>query len=174
MTEELQLDELELLKGRADDMGISYHPAIGIEKLKAKIEEANEPVKVDTAAKSSSDKRKEHIKEATKLVRVRIVNMNPNKRDWPGEIFTASNRVVGTIKKYVPYDTEWHVPNFIYKMIKARKFRVTKEVSDGKGGKITQNRFMPEFSVEVLPQLTEQELKELATVQAKKGSIDND
>lgn len=175
MNEELQLDELELLKGRADDMGISYHPSVGLAKLKEKIEKAttkqDEP-KAEVVTKAAS--RKKHIDEATKLIRIRIVNMNPNKRDWQGEFFSASNRVVGTIKKYVPYDVEWHVPNFIFKMIKARKFRVTKEVGDGKGGKITQNRFMPEFSVEVLPQLTKAELENLATIQAKKGSIDND
>lgn len=175
MTEELKLDELELLKGRADDMGLKYHPSISLDKLKAKIEEAGTPKEEPVVAKVAGSKtRQEHVKEATKLVRLRIVNMNPNKRDWQGEFFSASNRVVGTIKKYVPYDVEWHVPNFIYKMIKARKFRVTKEVSNGKGGKITQNRFLPEFSVEVLPDLTPKELKELAELQAKKGSIDND
>jgi hypothetical protein len=175
MTEELKLDELELLKGRADDMGLKYHPSISLDKLKAKIEEANAPKEEPVVAKASGSKtRQEHVKEATKLIRIRIVNMNPNKREWQGEFFSASNRVVGTIKKYVPYDVEWHVPNFIFKMIKARKFRVTKEVSNGKGGKITQNRFLPEFSVEVLPDLTPAELKELAADQAKRGAVDKD
>ena len=174
MTDELKLDELELLKGRADDMGLKYHPSISLDKLKAKIAEANEPVQAAPAVLSRNERRKAHMDEAKKLIRVRIVNMNPNKRDWTGEFFSASNNVVGTIKRYVPYDTEWHVENFLYKTIKNRKFRVTKEVSDGKGGKITQNRFMPEFAVEELNPLTDKELKALADDQAKRGAVDSE
>jgi len=174
MTDELQLDELELLKGRADDMGIKYHPSISLEKLKVKIEEASEPKETTKVPATKNERRKAYIDEANKLIRVRVVNMNPNKRDWKGEFITVSNNVVGTIKRYVEFDVEWHVPNFVYKTLLSRKFRITKEESDGKGGKISKNRFMPEFSVEVLPQLTEQELKALAADQAKRGAIDKD
>lgn len=176
MTEELKLDELELLKGRADDMGLKYHPSISLEKLKAKIAEANEPKEEKPSASilSKSAKRQKHLKEATKLIRVRVVNMNPTKRDWQGEIVKVSNSVVGTLTKFVPYDVEYHVPNFMYKVLKSRKFRMTKEVGDGKGGKTTVNRFMPEFNIEVLEPLTEAELKALAADQAKRGAIDSE
>lgn len=176
MNDELQLDELELLKGRADDMGIKYHPSISLDKLKAKIAEASEPKEKEPTvlALTKNERRKAHIDEANKLIRVRVVNMNPNKRDWKGEFITVSNSVVGTIKRYVEFDVEWHVPNFVYKTLLSRKFRITKDESDGKGGKISKNRFMPEFSVEVLPQLSETELKALAADQAKRGAIDKD
>ena len=46
-------DELSALKTRADAMGISYHPSIGLEKLRAKVNGAietttEEPTKEET------------------------------------------------------------------------------------------------------------------------------
>ena len=38
-------DELTLLKERADMMGVKYHPSIGLEKLKEKVNEKLAPPK---------------------------------------------------------------------------------------------------------------------------------
>ncbi len=173
MSEELEVTELDALKQIADNMGLKYHPSISLEKLKDKVEKAREPVATKTVEKlNKMDARKDHIAEATKLVRVRVVNMNPTRRESKGEYITVSNKMVGTIKRFVPFDVVWHVEEFIYKTLKNRKFRKSVDEPDGKGGKISKNLFIPEFSVEVLPQLTEQELKDLAADQAARGAID--
>ncbi len=172
MSEELEVTELDALKQIADNMGLKYHPSISLEKLKDKVEKAREPVATKTVEKlNKMDARKTHIAEATKLVRVRVVNMNPTRRESKGEYITVSNKMVGTIKRFVPFDVVWHVEEFIYKTLKNRKFRKSVDEPDGKGGKISKNLFIPEFSVEVLPQLTEQELKDLAADQAARGAI---
>jgi len=173
MSEELEVTELDALKQIADNMGLKYHPSISLEKLKDKVEKAREPVATKTVEKlNKMDARKDHIAEASKLVRVRVVNMNPTRRESKGEYITVSNKMVGTIKRFVPFDVVWHVEEFIYKTLKNRKFRKSVDEPDGKGGKISKNLFIPEFSVEVLPQLTEQELKDLAADQAARGAID--
>jgi len=40
---EVLQDELTTLKGRADKLGIKYHPAIGVEKLRDKIDRVMNP-----------------------------------------------------------------------------------------------------------------------------------
>ena len=40
MTDKLETNELDSLKARADMMGVGYHPKIGLEKLKAKVNDA--------------------------------------------------------------------------------------------------------------------------------------
>lgn len=176
MTDELEVkqeSEIDALKKIADNMGLEYHPSIGVEKLKTKIEKAKEPVATKKVAKMNKmEARKELIKEAKKLVRVRIVNMNPMRRESKGEYFSVSNKMVGTVKRFVPFDVEWHIEDILYKTIKHRKFRKTVDEPDGKGGKISKNIFIPEFSVEVLPDLTTQELENLAADQAARGAID--
>jgi hypothetical protein len=169
-----QESEIDSLKLIATNMGLDFHPSIGVEKLKAKIAKAKEPVASKQVAKiNQMDARKEKINKAKKLVRVRISNMNPTRRESKGEYFSVSNAVVGTVKRFVPFDVEWHVEDILYKTIKNRRFRKTIEEPDGKGGKISKNIFLPEFSVELLPALTTQELKDLAADQSARGAIDN-
>jgi hypothetical protein len=59
-------------------------------------------------------------------------------------------------------------------MLKAKKFRQSYDVPDGKGGKIRKNRFVPEFAIEDLPDLTQVELDALAKDQTARGAIDKD
>lgn len=177
-------DELTILKERADKMGIKYHPAIGADKLAAKINEvlegeepeAEEVVEAVSAPTTESpQKRKLRLrKEATKLIRIRVTCMNPNKKEWQGEIFTFANSVVGTVKKYVPFNAEdgWHVPNCIYKQILDRQCQVFQSVKTERGVTVRKGKLIKEFAVEVLPPLTAEELAELGRVQAMGKNIE--
>lgn len=113
--------------------------------------------------------RKKLIAEATKLVRLRITNMDPKKRDLPGEIFTVANSYIGTVRKYVPFgevtEEGYHVPYCIYQMLKDRKFLNIKVIKR-RGREIVEHNYVPEFALEVLPPLTVEELKKLAAQQA--------
>lgn len=180
-------DELTALKQRADLLGISYHPSIGLEKLREKVNAAitsqdPEPeatptdpdAPVQEAKESEAAKRLRLRNEAAALVRIRITCMNPNKREWDGEIITAGNNAVGTFKKYIPFNNDegWHVPNIIYKQLLARECQVFVTVTDDRGNKVRRGKMIKEFAIEVLPQLTEKELAELARRQAMAKSVD--
>ena len=172
-------DELTALKQRADLLGISYHPSIGLEKLRDKVnasittteEPKAEPVQA--AAESENAKRIRLRNEAAALVRIRITCMNPAKKEWDGEIITAGNATVGTFKKFIPFNVDdgWHVPNIIYKQLRDRMCQifVTKTVN---GNKTRTGKMIKEFAIEVLPQLTTEELAELARRQAMANAID--
>lgn len=181
--DELQLDELTLLKQRAQTLGIKFHPSIGLESLRSKVsaaltgedaeEAAEEPVPEAPAAESRIQMRNRLRKEASALVRVRVTCMNPNKKEWKGEIFTASNSIVGTFRKYVQFNTEegWHVPQIILNMIKARQFQTFYTIKNERGVAVRKGKLVPEFAVEVLPPLTEKELLELSRRQALAGGV---
>jgi hypothetical protein len=203
MTEEntTQPSEIDTLKQRADLMGIKYHPNIGVEKLRNKInrqlelaqgmEDEDDGVTDDPTAEQAAKmqategeiydeaefrkrQRANKRREAGKLVRIRVTCMNPNKKEWEGEIISVGSAQLGTYKKYVPFNLEtgYHVPNIIYKAMKARKCTVFHTVKGPRGDKIRKGRLVNEFAIEVLPALTEAELKELARKQAMAGSID--
>lgn len=181
--DEPQLDELTLLKQRAQTLGIKFHPSIGLESLRSKVsaaltgedaeEAAEEPVPEAPAAESRIQMRNRLRKEASALVRVRVTCMNPNKKEWKGEIFTASNSIVGTFRKYVQFNTEegWHVPQIILNMIKARQFQTFYTIKNERGVAVRKGKLVPEFAVEVLPPLTEEELLELSRRQALAGGV---
>lgn len=132
-SQETQLpDERHILMQRARTMGLTFSPNIGVETLRARINEAiqsnekpvqepkreqNEerrPVPPRVAAEleaakrpprklTQSEIRKKLQKEQLKLVRCRITCLNPSKKDLPGEIITVSNRYLGNVRKFVPF-----------------------------------------------------------------------
>lgn len=170
-------DELNLLKERADRMGIPYSPKIGAEKLAQKINDAlaedlpetvEEAPVVKAKEETALQRRRRLRKEANKLVRVRITCMNPNKREWKGEFFMFSNSIVGSINKFVPFNAEdgWHVPQSVLGVIRDRECQIFTTVKTSRGVSVRKGRLIKEFAIEELPPLTQKELDELARVQA--------
>ena len=185
-TNEMQ-DELAALKARADLLGISYHPTIGLEKLRQKVNAA--VTKTDDAAtdtevveatqpvqESEAAKRLRLRNEAAKLIRIRLTCLNPVKKEWDGEIITAGNAAVGTYKKFIPFhsaDDGWHIPHIIYEQLMERMCQIFVSTTDPVTGiKTSRSKLIKEFNVVVLPQLTDDELAELARQQAVGGTIE--
>lgn len=174
-------DELSTLKARADLMGISYHPSIGVEKLRAKIadalisdaEDKEDPAVVQDTAKTETKESADEVRarkkrEASELIRIRVTCLNPFKKEWEGEIITAGNSAVGTFKKYVPFNADegWHVPRIIYNQLVQRQCQIFVTEKSKNGVTMRKGKLIKEFAVEVLPPLTKEELTELARRQA--------
>lgn len=172
--------ELELLKERADQMGIKYHPNIGVDSLRDKVNahlagdttDEAEPVQKATTGKT----RVQTYEEAMKLVRIRLTCMDPAKSDWPAEIITVSNDIVGDVRVAVPYKEEfyengYHVPNIIYQFLRERKYSSIK-TTKGPKGPVQTTIQANAYAIEVLPQLTPEELEDLRMQQAASKSID--
>lgn len=190
-TEETKADikmpsELDMLKQRAKLMGISHSPNIGVEALKAKIneklieEEKAAETKVEASTGTQKTKKKSlrqylHDREM-RLVRLRITNLDPKKKDLPGEIFTFANEYLGTVRKFIPYgeatDNGYHVPYCIYKQLRDRQFLDIKVTKDSRGREQVKTRMVREFALEILPDLTPKELAALAAQQAAAAGMD--
>ncbi|UEN68868.1 gp72 [Shigella virus Moo19] len=185
-------DELTVLKQRAKLMNISFSNNISLEKLRQKIADAqegkaSEPEQEEPEVNPLEDTKKAPVKETeaqmrqrirleqTRLIRVRIQNLDPKKKDLPGEIITVANEYMGTIRKFVPFgeatDNGYHIPYCIYEFLKNRKF-LNIRVSN-KGKKIEQ-AWVREFAIEELPPLTQEDLDKLAAAQTAAGSTNND
>lgn len=183
-------NELEILKFRAKQLGIKFREDIGIETLRQRIEsrlsgenpkdeEEKKVTKEVSKRKVSNDVLlRQHLqKEKMKLVRIRITNMNPSKRDIPGEIITVSNHYLGEVRKFVPYgehtENGYHVPYCIYTFLKNRKFQSIRTIKDRSKpfGVATRTEMVPEYAIEVLPNLSKKELDKLAASQAAAGGL---
>lgn len=179
-------DELAALKARADMMGVTYHPSIGLEKLREKVNAAMTqepaaaaPTVVTTAPAApeveTDGQRAQRLKrDASRLVRIRLTCMNPAKAEWPGEIISVGNSVVGNFSKFVPFNADegWHVPNIIYKALNDRQCQVFTTIIDSRGNKSRKGKLIKEFAIELMPDLTPEELHDLAQRQAMSGAIE--
>lgn len=179
------VDELSLLKERARTLGIPLGGNIGLDALKKKIaaklagekEEPEEEVEEETAApkrKLSKAEAEQAVREKLQkdkmaLVRCRIYNLNPSKRDLQGEIITVANKFLGTVRKFIPFgeqtDNGYHIPKVIYEDLVRRQYQhvKTKRV---KGNIEVDTRMVPEYNIEVLEPLSAEELKDLAMRQS--------
>ena len=193
--DEQAVDELPLLKERAKVMGIPFSNNISLETLRKrvadKMEGKDEAPEVNAltgdpeiahamAAKPLNQKANEvalrKLMYATQMrqVRVRITNMDPKKKDLPGEIWTVANEYLGTVRKFVPYgeqtDDGFHIPYCLYRLLDSKRFLHIRDVKDRTTGIVRQDKvWAKEFSLDVLPTLTQGELGRLAAAQAAAG-----
>lgn len=193
--DEQAVDELTLLKERAKVMGIPFSNNISLETLRKRVadkmegkDEAPEvnaltgdPEIAQALATKPLDPKANAVAlrklmHATQMrqVRVRVTNMDPKKKDLPGEIWTVANEYLGTVRKFVPYgeqtDDGFHIPYCLYRLLDSKRFLHIRDVKDRTTGIVRQDKvWAKEFSLDVLPMLTQGELDRLAAAQAAAG-----
>lgn len=172
-------EDLKVLKERADKLDIKYSPNISYEKLQDRINEKLNDKNTETENKNEEPViKKEHPtvmakKRANELIRVIVTCKNPNKKEWQGEIVSAGNANIGFVKKFVLFNEPYHIPKIIYNVLKEREYQrvYTKKVD---GREVIKNKNVKEFDIEILPPLSEKELKELKQRQLAKGIMGED
>ena len=181
----------QILMERARKIGLTFSNNISTEKLETMVnnklegidESAEEtmlnPLAGDTSetgpvsSKPISIRQKLH-NEQMRLVRLRITCMDPKKKDLYGEVFTVANEYLGTVRKFIPFgeatDGGFHVPYCLYRMLDARRFLNVRTIRDKRTGTTrVETSWVKEFSLDILPPLTPQEIQDLKTSQLAAG-----
>lgn len=186
-------EELNILKKRAESLGINFGAQIGAETLRERIaakleedaekqnlEEPKEPVKktprelraerkINEAEPETKNQRKARLRrEASKLVRVKVVCYDPKKRNHKGDFFSVSNSAIGSFRRFIPYNNQagWHVEQVFVDLLREKEFQSFEHDTDSRGNDIKRAVLSPAYSVEILPNLSVKELKDLQQRQA--------
>ncbi len=186
--------ERELLKEKADLLGVEYAGNISTDKLRALVNEANgEPVEevvaeeekvVDTKAPKEVKPRKltddeavqfaiaKQRKDMMKLKRVIISCNDPQMKDWDTTPYLSiSNSILTLPKMVVPLNVEWHIPMAYYDMLKGQKCWISVKGRDEKGRAITKRKQIARYNIQDLPDLTQEELDELKKAQITRDGV---
>ena len=181
------------LKARAEELGLSYNSNIKTEALAelitnaengltpeivAAAKEAEEVAKklvaekpvevaVENKAKTVGQVKAEARKNALKLVRCIVTSMDKDKADLSGEIISCGNSMTGMIKKFIPFGKEWHVPTVILETLKDKKMLMTRDRRTDKGT-VKEHYEVSQYNVQILPDLTQEELNRLLKEDGKK------
>lgn len=181
------------LKARAEELGLSYNSNIKTEALAelitnaengltpeivAAAKEAEEVAKklvaekpvevaVENKAKTVGQVKAEARKNALKLVRCIVTSMDKDKADLSGEIISCGNSMTGMIKKFIPFGKEWHVPVVILETLKDKKMLMTRDRRTDKGT-VKEHYEVSQYNVQILPDLTQEELNRLLKEDGKK------
>jgi hypothetical protein len=180
----------EIRKELADN-GVTLHHKTGTKKLastlaKVRTDEYKEdpktpdltgPSEAAKAAKAKHIEARDNLtptQAAMKLVRVVVTPNDPAMANYPGLIFTVGVSSLNNgrmIKKFVPFSNEegWHVPIIILRQIEGAEMQKFKTITRPNGEKVLEPYLTKKFNVQVLADLTKEELKRLADQQAAAG-----
>lgn len=177
-------EEFAILKDQAKMMGLTVSNNISLPTLRAKVQAKlngqNEDGSKDVIEGESKQQRDARLRKQMhdtqmRLVRCRITNHNPAKSQLPGEFVMVGNKYLGVVKKFIPFDEaalDYHVPYIIFNELVNRQYNHVSTKKDKYNLPVPVQKLVPEYSVQVLKQLTQEELDKLAKMQAAKGSID--
>ena len=110
-------------------------------------------------------------KEATKLIRVRVSNLNPNKKHSEGEFFRTGNSVITTISRFIPFESDTHIENMLLTLLKQREYCIVVEKKNSEGKLVPIRQMRREFQIEILSPLTQKELDDLSIAQSRRQSV---
>ena len=192
LSEQETVETLKELKAQADLMGIKYPVNANVKKMvelidehKKSLEEENTETTSTSSTSVSQTPRTNKIgsvlDEAMKLIHVRVTVNNPSKQSREGEIISAGNAVIGFVSKFVPYqpafyENGYHIPKIILdamKEMKHTRYPKKKDRFNATMDDYDKARLVPDFTIEELPPLTEQELKELAEYQQANRTVED-
>lgn len=169
--------ERDLLKEKADLLGIEYAGNISTDKLRELVNKVNEPSEVITSIKTGTVE--PEVDELTKIrldlsqkIRVLVTCNDPLMKDYdttPYYSFSNSSITLPTIT--VPLGVEWHIPKAYVGMLQAMECKMPVKTKDEKGRTITTRRTIKKYNVNILPPLTPKELEELKQAQMMRDGI---
>lgn len=181
MTDYINEMSLEDVKTELESHGVKLHHKTGEAKYRETLQAVlngeytpEEATPVQEVKTVEAPKELTREQKALRLVRI-IVSPNDSVRaGMPGHIFTVCSSKINNgkaIKKYVPFNNEegWHVPHIIYEQIKNAQMQKFKPVKMANGETAMQPYITRMYNVEVLPDLTEAQLKVLADQQKARG-----
>ena len=120
------------------------------------------------SSKSAVQKEREkQWAEQLKLIRCRVTNHNPAKKDLKGEIITVVNAFVGRVGKFIPFEgfeDGYHIPQILVTELQSRKYQQIKSVKKDRNGLVNlpEHRLVNEYTVEILEPLSKKEIDGIA------------
>ncbi len=166
--------ELESLRKKADLLGIAYSGNTSLATLKAKVEEV---MGTPEEQEKQADEYQSLYDEKMRLIRCRVVCLDPMYKNAGGTFISLSNAVLGSHKYFVYFNQPIHITKWLYDYLKGAIYVDRSERGkvgrDGRTHTETVNSERPAYSIEDLPPLTQEELKQLAEDQKATGRLED-
>lgn len=112
---------------------------------------------------------------AFQRTRVIVACVDPKQQKIRNRLMTVSNDVVGDIRMAIPYNNAngWYVPNMMLSALREAKCVMMRDKKMENGDTTSEPYMGPMYNITVLPELTKQEVADLAAEQAKTGRLED-
>jgi hypothetical protein len=160
-------NDLESVRARAKELGVSYHPAQKAETILANIEEFLANKLPDAPKPESSAQMLKRLQESSlALIPVTVTSMDPADAGIPSVMISVGNKVLGQVSKVIPFGHKWYMPKILVEELEAKRFIRSSMVPMPGGKERLDQQWIPKYAVIRHPMPTQQELDELAKQQA--------
>lgn len=168
LNKDVETTTFDKLKAQAQIMGVDFRDDITEKGLRKQLMDALEQAQEGDVLTNAQ--RTELERDSTRLIRCIITPMASHMKDHQGQLFSVGNSVLGYISKYILFNAEYHVPKIILDHIKTveTQYFVTKVIN---GEQVKESKMRPAFGVQELPNLTAEELADLAKSQMARSAI---
>ena len=168
------IDELSMLKQRADLMGIKYAPNISLETLKERVNKAMADEESDPKIQSyavdagvPNDPYAVERAHQSALVRVIVVCHDPSKNHLESELLAVENNLVRD-KRVVFFGKEWHITRALLESLRDRKYQAFRKLKTSQG-EVHKPYLVPAYSIQELTPLSDNEIAQIARKQLADG-----
>lgn len=124
------------------------------------------PITADEKEFDLGKHRQKKTLEATRLVRVIVSCLNPDKSGDDQGNFQAGNAFIETVKRQIPFNVPWYTEQILLNVIREKTY----QQRYGKG--LLQQRNAKEYQVTEIGDISPQELEELKRSQALKAEVE--
>lgn len=171
--------DLEQVRAKAKELGVSYHPAQKAETIQHNIDKfLSEQQTVEAAApkpaeETPEEKEARHLKEALALIPITVTSMDPADAQTTGTLVSVGNRKLGQITKAIPFGYKWYMPKILVQHMEAQMFCRSSMVPTGVPGtpERLNTQWLKKYAIQYHPAPTAEELAELAKLQLQGNEL---
>lgn len=171
--------DIEVVRAKAKELGVEYHPAMKAETIQAKIDAvltSNPAPSVSNipalpAIETEAQKIERELKEALALIPVTITSMDPADAQLTGTSFSVGNRKLGQVTKAIPFGMKWYMPRILVDEIESKMFIRPAMVATPGGNERLDTQWIKKYAVQRHPMPSQAELDELAKAQSQGNEL---
>jgi len=167
----------ELLKEKADLLGVEYKSNVTDAKLLELIEASIKPTKEVVKVEKTEEQKIQEVtatqhRNLMKLKRVIITCNDPQMKEWDTTPFmSVSNSLISLPRIAIPLNVEWHIPKAYYDLLKSQRCGIDVKSKDMKGRTVTVRKEIAKYNIQDLPDLSIDEIAELKQMQISRDGV---
>jgi len=168
--------DIEVVRAKATELGVKWHPAMKAETIQLKIDEFLEgyapthiapSVKDETAAQTEA----RLLREATALIPVTVTSMDPADASVTAATISVGNRKLGQITKVIPFGHKWFMPKILVDEMEQKMFVRNAMIPTPGGNERLNTQWIKKYAIQYHPAPTPEEMAELAKLQLQGNEL---
>ena len=168
--------DLEVVREKANELGVKWHPAMKAETIQQKIDEyleqnAPQVITPSVIHQTPAQKQAQRLRDAMALIPVTVTSMDPADASVTAVTISVGNRKIGQITKVIPFGYKWYMPKLLVKEMEKKMFVRNAMIPLPGGTERLNTQWIKKYAIQYHPIPSPEELEELAKLQLQGNEL---